>query len=620
MCGVIGILETKGQPASMEQLKRMVHTLDHRGPDGSGYHLDREFGAGHTRLSIIDLSDYGAQPMLDPTRRYVLTFNGEIYNYKELKDDLIQLGHVFTGSSDSEVLLHAFMQWGDECLEKLNGMFAFLIWDKQTRELFVARDRYGIKPLYYVNINGQFNFASEIKAFSQTPHFVRSVDSEGLFEYMSFQNYLTDRTIFKGVKTFPAGHFARISTEKPNLFLKQYWDFNFSNSPLEKTEDQYLEELGHLLDQAVKRQLVADVEVGAYLSGGTDSTCITALASRHLPYIKTYTVGFDLTGVTDFEQAFDERKIAERIAYLFKTEQYEMVLKSGDMERSLAKIVHHLEEPRVGQCYPNYYASKLASRFTKVVLSGVGGDEIFAGYPWRYFRHEGHLDFNSFTEQYYKQWQRLVPEEQKESFMAPIWSEVKHLDTLEIFRSVFKDRTMILKKPEDYINQSLYFEAKTFLHGLLTVEDKLSMAYSMESRVPMLDNDLVDFVEKLPLSLKLNNLGPIERINENVGDKVKVFYKRTKDGKVLFRNFLSQILPDVSELNKQGFSAPDATWFRNNSKHYTSEKLFGKNSFLYDYFDQKQVTEIIDSHFSGKQNCRLLIWSLLYLNEVFRSN
>jgi asparagine synthase (glutamine-hydrolysing) len=292
-----------------------------------------------------------------------------------------------------------------------------------------------------------------------------------------------------------------------------------------------------------------------------------------------------------------------------------MVLKSGDMERSLAKVVWHLEEPRVGQSYPNYYAAKLASRFGKVVLSGAGGDELFAGYPWRYYRAVVNSDFDSYVDKYFSFWQRLLPGSAYRRVLAPIWHDIRHIDSREIFRSVFREHASRMVRPEDYVNHSLYFEAKTFLHGLLVVEDKLSMAHSLETRVPFLDNDLVDFAMHIPVRQKLGNLEEIVRLDENEpGAKPERYFNKTRDGKLILREMIKRYVPaDIADGVKQGFSAPDASWFRGESIDYVDRVLMRRDARVWNYLDLKPTQELIREHLDGRANHRLLIWSLLNL-------
>jgi asparagine synthase (glutamine-hydrolysing) len=353
-----------------------------------------------------------------------------------------------------------------------------------------------------------------------------------------------------------------------------------------------------------------------------DSGSITAIAARANPYMKTFTCGFDLSSASGLELGFDERSKAEYMSYCFKTEHYEMVLKAGDMERILPELAWHIEEPRVGQSYPNYYAAKLASKFVKVVLSGAGGDELFGGYPWRYYRAVVNDDFEHYIDNYYQFWQRLLPNSQIRQVFSPVWSEVKDVWTRDIFRDVFKHHSDRLYTPEDYINHSLYFEAKTFLHGLLVVDDKLSMAHGLESRVPFLDNDLVDFAMRCPVSLKLNNLAEVVRINENEpGGKSAKYYQRTRDGKQLLRDAMACYIPEeVAKREKQGFSAPDGSWFRGESLEFVKKLLFNRNAHIYSILDYCAVTGLLEQHLNGEENRRLLVWSLLniecYMNII----
>jgi asparagine synthase (glutamine-hydrolysing) len=618
MCGITGIFNLNGEPVSSVILRRMTDAIAHRGPDGEGFYTDSFIGLGHRRLAIIDLSSSGHQPMMTQDGQYVLIYNGEIYNFQELRLELEACGHQFHSRTDTEVLLYAYVEWGEKALDRFNGMFAFAIWDKMRQELFLARDRYGIKPLYYTQTGNVFLFGSEIKAILKHPAYSTALDKEALLEYFTFQNFFTDRTLFANVCILPAGTYMRVSlgTSKQSQPCR-YWDYHFVEPESSHDEREYAEELDRLFRQAVNRQLVSDVDVGAYLSGGMDSGSITAIAATQLPYIKTFTCGFDLHSASGIELSFDEREKSELMSYLFKTEHYEMVLKAGDMERIMPRLAWHLEEPRVGQSYPNLYASQLASKFVKVVLSGGGGDELFGGYPWRYYRAVVNDDFEHYIDKYYNYWQRLIPNTVIRQVFKPIRDEVSHVWTRDIFRDVFVNQVSQLTRPEDYINHSLYFEANTFLHGLLVVEDKLSMAHSLETRVPFLDNDLVDFAMNLPVSFKLRNLGEVVRLNENeLGEKPEKYFKKTNDGKLLLRQVMARYIPpEVAEADKQGFSAPDATWFKGESIDYVNDKLNSANARIYDYLDKNTVQALIQEHLSGQKNRRLLIWSLLNVEE-----
>ncbi len=590
----------------------MVARMAHRGPDGEGVYTDGPAGLGHRRLAIIDLTDAGREPMTTADGRYTLTYNGEIYNFEALRRELQAAGRTFQSRTDAEVALQAYAEWGEDALLKFNGMFALAIWDRVRRELFLARDRFGIKPLYYSLRPGVFLFGSEVKPLLAHPACRTELDREALLEYFTFQNLFTDRTWFAGVRLLPPGMSLRVTAGGAGR-PRRYWDFSFEEPERPADKRAYEEELDRLFRQAVRRQLVSDVDVGSYLSGGMDSGSVTAIAAEQLPYLKTFTCGFDLRSASGIELSFDERAKAEHLSYLLRTEHYEMVLKAGDMERIFPKLMWHLEDPRVGQSYPNYYAAKLAGRFVKVVLSGGGGDELFGGYPWRYYRAAVNDDFEHYIDKYYRYWQRLIPNKDIREVFDPVWPDVQHVWTRDIFRDVFSRRPSALARPEDYVNCSMYFEIKTFLHGLLLVEDKLSMAHGLETRLPFLDNDLVDFAMRLPVNLKLGNLREVVRLNENEpGYKTARYFDKTRDGKLLLRDVMKRYVPDsTAEGVKQGFSAPDASWFKGESMDYVRRRLFSPGTRVYDYLARDKVQALVTEHLEGRQNRRLLIWSLL---------
>ena len=617
MCGIAGIFNRDGDPVSSVILGNMIKAQAHRGPDGEGDYVDGCIGLGHSRLAILDLSPAGRQPMITSDGRFVLTYNGEIYNFRTLRTELESLGHIFHSQNDAEVVLHSYAQWGEKALDRFNGMYAFGVWDRKDRELFLARDRYGIKPVYYTDQGQSFLFASEVKGILANPSYQMDLDLEALLEYFTFQNLFGERTLFSGVKILQPGTSLRVRLGDSPVQIRRYWDYHFREPEREQDEREYIEELDRLFRQAVSRQLVADVEVGSYLSGGMDSGSITAIAATQLPCLKTFTCGFDLRSASGLELAFDERERAEFMSYLFKTEHYEMVLKAGDMERVLPRLTWHLEELRVGQSYPNFYAAQLAGRFVKVVLSGTGGDELFGGYPWRYYRAAVNTDFEHYIDKYYAYWQRLIPNKSIRDVFQPVWPQVSQVWTRDLFRDVFSGHDSELRCPEDYVNHSLYFEAKTFLHGLLVVEDKLSMAHGLESRVPFLDNDLVDFALRLPVRLKLANLREVIRLNENeAGPKPARYIHKTKDGKLLLRRVMERYIPaEITNQEKQGFSAPDASWFKGESIDLVRQTVFNPRARIYEFLDPKAVQALVSGHLEGKENRRLLIWSLLNLEQ-----
>ena len=656
MCGIVGVLSLNDIPININCTKIMADKIAHRGPDDAG-HLYFQTGSrkkknvfnftnlteekfkslgsklpliesnfiqrelhqnnydlymGHRRLSIIDTTKLGHQPMSDISKNIWISYNGEIYNFKEIKKELQALGYKFKSYTDTEVIIYSYLQWGIGCIKKFNGMFAFSLYDNLKKKFYLCRDRYGIKPLYYhITKNKTLIYGSETKSILEYDDYNRLIDKEALIEYFTFQNFFTNKTLHKSIKILEPGNYIEINLMSKNFKKKQYWDFDFSNSEVIKDEREYSEELDRIFCKAVKRHLISDVSVGSYLSGGMDSGSITAITSKHFEQLnkilKTFTVGFDLTSASGLERNFDERAKAEFMSYKFKTEHYEMVLKSGDMERCMEEFTYHIEEPRVGQSYPNYYAAKLASKFVKVVLSGSGGDELFAGYPWRYYKVKSVKNFNDYIDKYYKYWQRLISNKELIKMFSPISNDFKNVWTRDIFKNVFKNLSEA-KTSEEYINQSLYFEAKTFLHGLLIVEDKLSMAHSLETRVPFLDNELVDFAQKIPIKFKLNNVNKLAKINENEIKKSKI----TTDGKIILRKSMIKNIPkDIYSAVKQGFSSPDQSWFKGESINFVKEKLLSRDALIYDYMDKKTVKKLINQHLNGKINRRLLIWSLL---------
>lgn len=619
MCGIAGVIDLSGAPVKKAPLHRMGEVIAHRGPDDSGEWHEGPVGLVNRRLAILDLDHRGHMPM--ERAHLCITYNGEVYNFKELRGELARRGHSFSTETDTEVVLAAYAEWGARCVEHFNGMFAFAIWDGHRRELFLARDRYGIKPLYVAQVGSLFMFGSEVKSLLAHGALRAQLSPRHLLEYFTFQNIFSDGTLFAGVRLLPAGHHLTVPLAGGAPRERMYWDFDFSedDGPVDALE--YEEELDRLFKQAVQRQLVSDAPVGAHLSGGLDSGSITAIAADSIPWMPTFTVGFDMRSASGMELTYDEREKAEAMSYLFGTEHFQAVLKAGDMERCMSQLVWHLEDLRVGQSYPNFYLSRLASRFVKVVLAGSGGDELFAGYPWRYYRAVVNDDEQDYIEKYYRFWHRLIPEDVVGNFFAPqVWQDVKDVSTMEIFRSVLSGREKPAS-PAEYVNQSLYFESKTFMHGLLVMEDKLSMAHSLESRVPFLDNDLVDFAMRVPVRLKLRDLDRVVRLNENInGPKSTHYFQRTRDGKLLLRTAMERYVPpEITDQIKQGFSGPDASWFRGDSIDYIERELLSGDAAIYEFLNPDGVRPLVEDHIAGRENRRLLLWSLMSFEHWCRN-
>ena len=588
----------------------MTDAIAHRGPDGEGQWCEGHIGLGHRRLAVIDLSADASQPMQSWDGRYVISYNGEVYNFRELRRELEKAGSRFRSHSDSEVVLEAVARWGiDTAVRRFNGMFAFAIWDRREERLLIGRDRYGIKPLYVWHSSGQLAVASEAKAFRSIPGFVAVPDAHGIAEYFTFQNILSDRTFTKDVSVFPPGYWGEVSVRERTLKRHQYWDFCFEEATVAAAEEEYAEELRRLIEQAVDRQLVSDVEVGSYLSGGLDSGSIVAFAAKRLPRMKTFTVGFEMDEVHASEQRFDERAAAERISAFVGSTQFEAVIGARHVSECLMSLAWHMEEPRVGQSYPNYHAARLASRFVKVVLAGTGGDEILGGYPWRY-PHEGQQG-SDFEDWHFEKWNRVLLQDQVRELLKPAAAELTDFDARAVHRRIFAggakpDRDAI----DEPLSRALYFEAKTFLPGLLAVEDRLSMAHGLEVRVPFLDNDLVDFCQQLPRKVRMSSAGVLINPAQYPGG--------TSEGKRLLRLAMTGRLPgDILGAHKQGFAGPDSSWFAVELKSEVDSLVASAGGPV---LQTSVATELLEQSRSSRTGVRQLSWSfvaaLSHLNQA----
>jgi asparagine synthase (glutamine-hydrolysing) len=587
VCGIAGELRHDGAPVDRAMLRRAARSIAHRGPDDEGLHLHGPVGLAHRRLSIIDLSESGHQPMSNEDGTIWLTYNGEIYNFRELRRLLEARGHRFVSHTDSEVLVHGYEEWGVKLLDRLNGIFAFAIWDSRERQLLLARDRFGTKPLYLRRESRRLLFGSEIKAILALAGEPARLSLPALVEYMTFQNIFGEQTLFEGVTMLPPGTWLNVGADGGATRGTYYDPLPCAEPTLDSK--QMTDALGAALERAVDRQLMSDVPVGAYLSGGMDSASLVVLAGRRIPHIHTFTAGFDVSDASPLEVAADERPDAELVARDVGTEHYGAVLHAGDLARVLPDLVWHLEDLRAGTCYQNYYVARLASKFVKVVMAGTGGDELFAGYPWRYSLLDGAHDRAGFLDAYYGYWCRLLTDtDRRQAFTADVWATAKGISPRESFEQV----TSHLDPGLDPVEQALYFEQRTFLHGLLVVEDKMSMAHSMEARVPFLDNELVDFALRIPA-------------RERAG---------SDEGKVLLRQAARAFLPDVLvRKRKQGFSPPDGTWYRGRNLDYVREVLLDPGSLRRGIFRPEFLERVISEHASGKADHRLMIWSLLCL-------
>lgn len=556
----------------------MLAAIPHRGPDALGTHAEPGIGLGAVRLAIIDLLR-GDQPLFSEDGSVCVVYNGEIYNYRELQSRLRARGHNLASETDSETLPHLFEDHGIDLVHELNGMFAFAVWDSRRKTLHLARDRFGVKPLYYTWDGTTLAFGSEVKCLLRAGTRA-ALDPNGLVELLTFQNIISDQSLFAGVSVLPAGSVLTLDADS-RLSIDQYWE------PMPRPDPgldpaSLSEEVAVRFVDAVERQLVSDVEIASYLSGGLDTGAVTAAAAPGLGRLTTFSTGFDVSDATGMEAGFDERADAARLAAELGTHHHELVLDHHDMEMVLPRLVRHLEEPRMSFSYPNYLTAGFASRWVKVVLSGCGGDEMFGGYPWRYAM----ADEPDFPESYFGLWTRLLSQdEMREGFRPELLAEMD----LERPRAVF-DEAMAPASDLPPLDQVLFFESKTYLHGLLIVEDKLNMAHSLESRVPFLDNDLVDYCLTVPAELKLET-------------------GRSKD---LFRRAMVNLLPEeVRTRKKTGFTPPQAAWFRSGQADYLAKILLSDRARERGVLRPEFAERLLREHRTGESDRRLVLWTLL---------
>ncbi|MFH1055288.1 MAG: asparagine synthase (glutamine-hydrolyzing) [Candidatus Altiarchaeota archaeon] len=625
MCGIFGILGVDDRGL----LERMGESLRHRGPDDSGVYTDAGISLGHTRLSIIDLSERGRQPMCNEDGDIWIVYNGEIYNFKSLRADLEAKGHRFRTDTDTEVIIHSFEEYGKDCVKKLRGMFAFAIWDRKGERLFLARDRLGKKPLYYSLVEGNFIFASEIKAMLRYPGFVRKVSLEGLNAYMTHQYVPAPLTMFDGVHKLRPGH--HMTVREGRVMLEKYWDIDLESN-VAKSERQFISGMMMLLEDAVAMRLVSDVPLGVYLSGGLDSSTIVALASRlGEETVKTISIGFEWGGL-------DERPYSRIVAEKFNTEHTEIVI-GGDAMKSFRDIVWHIDEPIADYAIvPTYLMSKYAKKHATVYLTGDGGDELYGGYSkYRWVRkreflfnipltsrllnlaadnkHVGDLMDNMADSRdvrnvirsardlkgTYIRGSRVLTEEYKKDVLArDIFESNPYELTVEPHISHAKE-----SKGNDFLNRILYLDVKTWLaEDFLMKVDKMTMAHSVEARSPLLDQLLVEHAYTIPSYMKVGIAG--------------------KD-KMIFRKAVKDILPkSIVRRKKHGFEIPFDAWLKEELKADFDNVL--KFIDRTEYFRKANTMRLLEHYMKSRakdteyENGRRL-WGLLHCfktwHEIF---
>ncbi len=621
MCGICGIYDLSGKPIDQSLLDRMKSVLRHRGPDGEGRFIDGPIGLGHRRLSIIDVEG-GAQPISNEDGRLQIVFNGEIYNYIELSKELSAAGHKFSTKSDTEVIVHAYEQWGKECVRYLNGMFAFALWDKGTREVFLARDHLGVKPLYYIVLGSRILFASEIKALLQYPDCPRDVDMEALAELFTFRYVPSPKTLFKGMLKLHPGH--RMTISPKGIEIERFWNW-VPRIRNKYDEAELIEEYQFLLEDAVRLQLRSDVPLGVFLSSGIDSGALLAIMSEYSSGpVQAFTIGFEGGEKTN------EVEDAKSLAKMFGADHYYMMLKPEDYLGYYENYLWDLEEP-VGNetAAAFYFVSKIAREKVKVALTGQGADEPWAGYdrylgvklsniysrlprvaaksiaylvtqiPGRFERikrgvvsiYEPDI-LTRFTKIY-----SFFNSEMKEQLFK---GELKE----QINGDAYRSREALRRLQEDVkhldpLTQMLYIDTRASLpDDLLMVADKTSMANSLEVRVPFLDYRLVEFIESLPPSLKLNGL----------------------TGKYIHKKSLEKWLPkNVIYRKKKGFTNPIENWFRTRMRSFVEEYLLSPDSGISLFFNQQYIRNMLEMDREGKEQLRRHIYLLASFEMWYRT-
>jgi len=605
MAGIFGIFKLNGESVRLAEMKNCLVKISHRGKR-INQQIDGNIGIGYVG------NPDELNPYVSNDTSIIVVINGKIFNKIELQDELKKEGLICKTDTAAEVIAKLYKIHGKDFVLKLNGNFAIAIWDTKEQELSLFRDRFGVIALYWGQVNNTFIFSSEIKAIIAYPKFSVDINYDALNEYFTFQNLFRYHTLFKNVNMMPAATIRSISAKNPQLSQFTYWDYDFTNRDSNMTEEDAKEETKRLFQQSVRRQLMDDENVGIMLSGGMDSGSILALASEERKRLSTFTIGFHMDSVEGVEANYDERVAAELTANYFKTAHYEQIINSGDMNWVLPKIIYHLEDLRAGMCYANYYVANLASKFVDVALNGGGGDELFGGYGWRYFRIFDSTDRENFIKKYYKFWQRLVNDTDKRIlFTQNTWNKVEYKDTFEIFRRVLTfNKNLKYNTPEDHIANAMYFEIKTFLPALFVIEDKLASAHGLEERACFMDNDLAEFAQKIPIKYKIKSIDKFKKMNENELNKFKK-YNEYQEGKYILRKAMNEIVPvEILKRKKQGFSSPDQSWYRKENSKYIKEILLNKNSAYRDIINQKYVEKILEEHYKGI-NHRLLIWSFL---------
>ena len=609
MCGIIAVVPKNGNHVKRINLEYAVSSMKHRGPDYQSLISNNKFGLGHCRLAIVDKTNNGNQPFSITSSEDALIYNGEIYNFKELRKELEREGIRFKSFSDTEVVFQALRKWGCNAINRFNGMFALVFWSEERGEFIIARDRYGIKPLYIFESENERIFASEIRAiktYLKDSYSVgERVDTDALYDYLIFQNILSDKNLIKNIRTFPQGELIQLSEKDffREIKTKKYWDWNFSLD----NHDPNIEVIEKKLRDAVINQTIGEVNFGSFLSGGLDSSLIAKIASETIKPLNTFTIGFDFLKIGNIDDFSDEFDQAKRISEIIGTQHNSQLISESQMFNSIPVIAKILEDPRMGQSYPNYYACALASEKSTVVFSGAGGDELFGGYSWRYHNGENFASWEEFCKVHFTFRHRLIPKKDIHLLLKRGIDYGNPNRPFDVFRSYFDEFAYSELNHMEIKKAVMNYDAKTFLPGLLNIEDKLGMSFSIETRYPFLDNDLVDYILSTNIEdehLSNSRLNPSEQ----------------KD-KLILRKIASQYYPkEISNRKKQGFTGPDSEWFRSEHADKYFREMFLSDAKIWDYINKDFSKTIFIEHQKGINNRRHFIWSILFLKHWFDEN
>ena len=618
MCGISGLIYfDNARRADPADVARMTDALAHRGPDDFGYFFDGPVGLGHRRLSIIDLAG-GRQPIENEDGSVVIVFNGEVYNYAPLTEELLARGHRFRTRSDTEAMVHAYEEYGDDCVHRFRGMFGFAIWDRRRRRLLVARDRLGVKPVYYHVGAGFLAFASEVKALLELPQVPRELDEEAFEQYLALRYVPGPRTMFRGIRKLPPGH--RLVYEAGRVKVERYWDVSFQEET-SSSDEECLERFQHLLDESVRLRMIAEVPVGIFLSGGIDSSAILAKMAQLTPHrVQSFAVGYRASG-GEQEPADNEFAYARLAASSVGADHHEYRVTADQFREFLPDLVHKLDEPLADpSCIPLYFLSRLAREHITVVLSGEGSDEILGGYamyrrmlwmeqvqqaapgvraaapvlaslaPKEIVRRYLRLLSLPLEERYRGVSRGLAPEARAR--LRPGSPPTPSLDAL--FASYYEAAA-----GTNALNRMLYVDTKVWLpDDLLLKADKMTMANALELRVPFLDHKLVEFAATLPARLKV----------------------RGRTGKVLLRKAMRGVLPaEILDRPKKGFPVPTRGWFRNELADYARDVLLDPSSACRARFEPAAMAALLDEHRRGEARWEQEIWTLLVFEHWTRA-